>query len=510
MDRKKAKQAKRLLKDGDYTAAAELFEAAGDRVHAMESWARARKFDRAAETAIMLGRGDAAAGYYLRGGFYIELAEFYRTRKDHAQAGKYFTLSGRHDLAAAEHEEQLKKYPQMKDIPGQKVHRSEDEIRDTRYAASAHAKAGDHRRSAVLYQRIGAYEEAGDNLLAVDDFKNAGEAFILAGLFARAGSAFSEGEMYLDAARSYEKDGNLMLAAEAYEKAGEHLKAGELYSEIDRPFLASAAFTEGDDLDRAIKILTQIPPDAGRYLDAIAAVVDLSSCKRYLTPPALRFLEEFIDRHSHPETDQQHFDMLYSVARMMGKSEYQDESDALIERLRGIDVDRLQHHEEQFLSVLDSGEHRIDINEILQQDFAARQREQEYEDRREKLQIAMQRTDPTLQSVTVSGEDDESTLAMESKPVRPLEMLSYSDIQAGKKFGERYLLLEHIGTGGMGSVFKALDLELEEDIALKMLSPQLNLSAKAVQRFKQEIKLARQINHPSVIRIYDIGDQSGI
>lgn len=510
LNRKLQKEAKKLFKEGEYSEAAEMFEAAGDRARAMEAWARARKFDRAAETAIMLGRGDDAAGYYLRGGFYMELAEFYRTRKDHPQAARYFTLSGRHDLAAAEYEDLLKNYPQLEEIPGQKNQRSDAEIRDTRYAASAHSKSGNYRRAAVLYQRIGAFREAAENLLEEEDYRNAGEAFILAGLRDRAGAAFSDGALYMEAARCYEQDGSVLLAAECYEKAGEFIKAGDRYAKADKPFMASAAYTEGDDLDKAIKVLTNVSPASPRYLDAIAAVVDLSTCKRYLTPPALRLFENFIETQSRPEENQQHFDTLYSVARMMAKSEYQDEADALIERLRTIDPDRLQHHEEQFLSVLESGEHRIDIDEILQQDFEAQKRQQEYKERQEKLKIASQQTDPSLQGVTMNDENDDSTLAMEGKPVMPAETLSYSDIQAGKKFGDRYLLLEHIGTGGMGAVFKALDMELEEDIALKMLSPQLNLSAKAVQRFKQEIKLARQINHPSVIRIYDIGDQYGI
>ncbi|MBN1297652.1 hypothetical protein JXA80_12800, partial [bacterium] len=201
MNRKQIKLGRIMMKEGRFIEAAEMFESAGDRESAMDAWAKGRRFDRAAELAIVLGRGDTAAGYYLRGGMYLELAEFYKTRKDYTQAGKYFTHSGHHESAAEMYEQLLKAFPQLKDIPGQKIHRSDEEIKVTRYTASAHAKAGNHSRAAELYHRIEAFSECAENLIQIKDYRNAGEAYEIAGLLAQAGHAYSEGGLHADAAR---------------------------------------------------------------------------------------------------------------------------------------------------------------------------------------------------------------------------------------------------------------------------------------------------------------------
>jgi len=68
----------------------------------------------------------------------------------------------------------------------------------------------------------------------------------------------------------------------------------------------------------------------------------------------------------------------------------------------------------------------------------------------------------------------------------------------------RYEVLDVLGRGGMGVVYKALDRELDEVIALKVLAPQLANSVTAAERFKREIRIARRINHPNVARLYDL------
>ncbi|MCX6556178.1 MAG: protein kinase, partial [Candidatus Aminicenantes bacterium] len=79
----------------------------------------------------------------------------------------------------------------------------------------------------------------------------------------------------------------------------------------------------------------------------------------------------------------------------------------------------------------------------------------------------------------------------------------------GENFGNRYQIIEEIGVGGMGRVFKALDKELQIVVVLKIIKPEMNDSAEAVERFKRELLLAREIIHENVIRIYDLGEMNG-
>src|SRR5688572_25792414 len=69
---------------------------------------------------------------------------------------------------------------------------------------------------------------------------------------------------------------------------------------------------------------------------------------------------------------------------------------------------------------------------------------------------------------------------------------------------DRYQILSMLGRGGMGIVYRVLDRELDEVVALKVLEPLVGKASEAVERFKLEIKLARRINHPNVARLYDL------
>jgi serine/threonine protein kinase len=88
-----------------------------------------------------------------------------------------------------------------------------------------------------------------------------------------------------------------------------------------------------------------------------------------------------------------------------------------------------------------------------------------------------------------------------------IDPLSFSP---GEKFGERYQIIEEIGQGGMGRVFKAKDLELDTIVALKMIKPQLSSDPDIVTRFKRELLLAREILHDHVIRIHDLGEINSV
>jgi serine/threonine protein kinase len=76
--------------------------------------------------------------------------------------------------------------------------------------------------------------------------------------------------------------------------------------------------------------------------------------------------------------------------------------------------------------------------------------------------------------------------------------------------GGRYEILQTIGEGGMGAVYKAEDRELGRTVALKVIRPELASNPEILQRFKQEILLASKVTDRNIIRIYDLGDAEGI
>src|SRR5271166_485901 len=79
----------------------------------------------------------------------------------------------------------------------------------------------------------------------------------------------------------------------------------------------------------------------------------------------------------------------------------------------------------------------------------------------------------------------------------------------GTVFGERYRIIELLGRGGMGEVYRADDLELGQAVALKFLPASVAQDEIALARLRSEVRLARQISHPNVCRVFDIGHLDG-
>jgi HAMP domain-containing protein len=103
-------------------------------------------------------------------------------------------------------------------------------------------------------------------------------------------------------------------------------------------------------------------------------------------------------------------------------------------------------------------------------------------------------------------------------PVRPSQantvstadtLLTSNRLGTGSVLANRYEIRQQLGAGGMGVVYRAFDRELQEPVAIKTLKPELVGDANLLERFKQEIRLARKISHPNVVRTHDLGEHEG-
>jgi serine/threonine protein kinase len=82
-----------------------------------------------------------------------------------------------------------------------------------------------------------------------------------------------------------------------------------------------------------------------------------------------------------------------------------------------------------------------------------------------------------------------------------------AEITRGSVIADRYEVIEELGQGGMGKVYRVFDQKIKDVVALKLIRAEISLSEKAVERFKNELRIARKIAHRHVCRMYDVGEE---
>ena len=86
---------------------------------------------------------------------------------------------------------------------------------------------------------------------------------------------------------------------------------------------------------------------------------------------------------------------------------------------------------------------------------------------------------------------------------------SSEDLTTGSLFASRYQVIEELGKGGMGRVYKALDTEVNEKIAIKLIKQEIAKDKKTIERFRNELRLARRIRHKNVCQMFDLSREQG-
>jgi serine/threonine protein kinase/Flp pilus assembly protein TadD len=95
-----------------------------------------------------------------------------------------------------------------------------------------------------------------------------------------------------------------------------------------------------------------------------------------------------------------------------------------------------------------------------------------------------------------------------SAPTETLEA-AREELTTGSTFANRYQIIEELGKGGMGKVYKALDKEIDGKVALKLIKPEVAADKNTIKRFRNELKMARDIAHKNVCRMYDLNKEEG-
>jgi len=83
------------------------------------------------------------------------------------------------------------------------------------------------------------------------------------------------------------------------------------------------------------------------------------------------------------------------------------------------------------------------------------------------------------------------------------------ELTRGTTFVSRYEVIEELGKGGMGNVYRVFDKKLDEEVALKIIKPEIAYNGDSIDRFSNELKFARKVAHRNVCKMYDLGEKEG-
>jgi serine/threonine protein kinase/Tfp pilus assembly protein PilF len=97
----------------------------------------------------------------------------------------------------------------------------------------------------------------------------------------------------------------------------------------------------------------------------------------------------------------------------------------------------------------------------------------------------------------------------ESPPKTRTLQAPVAKLTKGTTLASRYEIIEELGRGGMGKVYRVLDKKIEEEVALKLINPEIAADEKTIERFRNELKFARKISQRNVCRMYDLSEEEG-
>ncbi|MCP4680665.1 MAG: serine/threonine protein kinase [Deltaproteobacteria bacterium] len=432
---------------------------------------------------------------------------------------------------------------QLKVKPGQ-VHTLDTRRRKIAYLAATYMAKSDLKDVAVeIFVELGERDRAADILERAGDLigaqrirKKGTSAQQSVNPVAARGMAVGGAAVSKLSAERLEREGKPDLAIKAYfqlkmfgeagrilRSLGRTAEAANMYAEGGMPFEAAQCYLELGDTGKGLDNLIRVPRSDDRYRAAAGSAVRVACDLNILSFQLEHFLTAFV---ASGPADESEFDTFYLLSRLYEQHNLLENAREALEKIVVINP-----------GYRDTAVRLEKMKEQTKGSAAAYEkiREQEASFRGERRigtpgpktiglppvpEIPDLPPVPKITGLNVQGDSGPqaaqgvaATMAVVGQDAPPTRAAAPrpSAEQAfvvGNTIAERYLLDSELGRGGMAVVFKARDLELEDDIALKVFLQQVldpKTQEESLARFKQELKLSRQLNHTNIIRLYDIG-----
>ena len=274
------------------------------------------------------------------------------------------------------------------------------------------------------------------------------------------------------AVRAYLQHKRYAEAAGLARRLGKLGKAGEIYALAGQAYEAGICFMEADDPQKALEQLRRVPRDHPRYRTACVKAARLAAELHVLGFELEQFFARFVESGPRGEDELSAF---YELGQLYLDHGSLHDAQELFEKILAVEPGHR-----------DAAAHLASI-------------------RSEQATAAA--SFDLLPDLPEAPQLPEPTRVVRVEPPPPPAAEGPAFI-VGAVVADRYRLEERIGSGGMAVVFRATDLDLGEEIALKVFVQALH-DEEASERFKRELKLSRQLSNPHVVRLFDIGSYRG-
>ncbi len=331
-----------------------------------------------------------------------------------------------------------------------------------------------------------------------------------------------DAEQLRESIDAYVRGGRPDLAAQMAQHARQYARAAALYERAGMAFEAGVCHFEAGDKRSALASFMLVPSGSPSYRGACLNAIHISSQLGTVTFELDAFLAQFI--HGRP-TDQGDIDALYKLGVLYQAAGYDDDARevlAIVARRSpgyadvGGRLTQLDESAQEALTSLLQGDAKFWARQAPASTAPGPTRESSLRPpsfdglpERPDSRAPPPRTGP--QAARPAPQEPRAEGPPRSAPAprkRSGEMLRRAVPSAGQRVGGRYVLEREIGRGGMSVVFCAQDDELGGPVALKFFDDRQE-DGSLLARFKQELKLCRELTHPTIVRVYDIGDHEG-
>jgi eukaryotic-like serine/threonine-protein kinase len=354
-------------------------------------------------------------------------------------------------------------------------------------AAALLARGGEHRLAAQLFTALGERERAAAALEQAGDGVGAALAGGREGRTISPGSALpgpdtparlrASGHVDL-AVKSYLALGRLAEAAALAREHGHNAEAALLFLEAGMPFEAATCFFEAEDLPSCLDALVRVPRTHPSYRVACTEAILRAKTLDVVTLELENLLPDFL--RSGPLDDLE-VDAFLELARLYLHKGFPENARETLAKV-----------------VLARPGHSVARGLLGQVDTDA------------SWAPALPPSAELPDLPPLPPPPNMRTRRLDEPPLpTPPAVAGVPVLASGATVAGRYVLGEPVGRGGTSIVFQATDLELGEQVALKFLTQVVDQSD-AAARLKRELKLSRQLVHPHVVRLFDLGLFGGL